>query len=212
MKFSILIASYLSKDTWKRWCEQPGSPLARWFVTALLVMVATVILVAFQLLERGLQERLARFGLDTLLVRRNVTPASVAFFRQGDGPDPLGVLSADGKKLRLRQLFVRGQTELQQDNLFVYSYPPQALPLLANMLSPDTSVICLSDALPAGMKMQVQIGDRKLFAKVARPQNWLRGLATDTILLVPQGWLQEEDELGWIETTVFQRRPGAPPM
>lgn len=212
MKFSILIASYLSKDTWKRWCEQPGSPLARWFVTGLLVMVATVILVAFQLLERGLQDRLARFGLDTLLVRRSVAPASLIFFRDGEDPDPLGVLSADGKKLRLRQLFVRGQTELQQDNLYVYSYPPRAMSLLAGMLSPDTPVVCLSDSLPAGMKMQVQIGHRKLLAKVARPQNWLRGLATETILLVPQGWLEEEDELGWIDTTVFQRHPNAPPM
>ncbi|HWF18036.1 MAG TPA: hypothetical protein VG754_02155, partial [Verrucomicrobiae bacterium] len=123
MKFSILIASYLSKDTWKRWCEQPGSPLARWFVTGLLVMVATVILVAFQLLERGLQDRLARFGLDTLLVRESVTPGSLAFFRQGDGPDSLGVLASNGKKLRLRQLFVRGRTEWQQEDLYVFSYP-----------------------------------------------------------------------------------------
>jgi hypothetical protein len=212
MKFSILIVSYLSKDTWKRWCEQPGSPLARWFVTALLVTVATVILVAFQLLERGLQDRLARFGLDTLLVRQNVTPGSVAFFRQGDGPDALGVLASNGRKLRLRQLFVRASTEWQQENLYVFSYPPNAMPLLTGMLTADTPVICLSDSLPLGAETQVQIGHRTLLAKVARPQNWLRGLAMDSIILVPQGWIEEEEEMGWIETTVFQRSSKAPPM
>ena len=47
MKSSTLIASYLWKDTWKRWFEQPGSPVARLFVTGLLALVATVILVFF---------------------------------------------------------------------------------------------------------------------------------------------------------------------
>ena len=42
MKSSTLIASYLWKDTWKRWFEQPGSPVARLFVTGLLALVATV--------------------------------------------------------------------------------------------------------------------------------------------------------------------------
>ena len=110
MKSSTLIASYLWKDTWKRWFEQPGSPLARLFVTGLLVAVATVILVAYQMLEHGLRDRLERFGLDTLLVRSSVTTDSTAFFREGEAPDPLALLAADGRKLRLSQLFVRGQS------------------------------------------------------------------------------------------------------
>jgi len=212
MKSSTLIASYLWKDTWKRWCEQPGSPLARLFVTGLLVAVATVILVAFQLLERSVRERLERFGLDTLLVRASVISDSPEFFAQGDGPDPLALLAANGRKLRLRQLFVRGQTEWQENNLLVFSYPPEALPMLASMLSPETAVVCLSDTLPKKALMRVQIGRRSLLAGVARPQNWLRALSTDDILLVPQGWLADEEKLGWIETTIFQRSPAAPPL
>lgn len=212
MKSSTLIASYLWKDTWKRWFEQPGSPLARLFVTGLLVAVATVILVAFQLLERTLRERLERFGLDTLLVRSNVNSDSPGFFRQGEEPDPLALLSANGRKLRLRQLFVRGQTEWQGNNLLVFSYPPEALPMLAAMLSPETAVVCLSDTLPKNALMRVQIGRRSLLAEVSRPQDWLRALSTDDILLVPQGWLADEEQLGWIDTTIFQRSPGAPPL
>ena len=63
MRSLILIGSYLWKDTWKRWFEQPSSPLARLFVTGLLVLVATVILVIFQLLERSLRDRLEKFGI-----------------------------------------------------------------------------------------------------------------------------------------------------
>lgn len=212
MKSWTLIASYLWKDTSKRWCEQPGSPLARVFITMLLVMVATVILVAFQMLERTLQERLARFGLDTLLVRESVTPGSPAFFPEGESPDSLQLLANDGRKLRLRQLFVRGRTEFRDNDVLAFTYPPEALPLLAKMLDPQTPVICLSDDLPDRASVRVQIGRRSLEARVARPQGWLRGIASDTILLVPQGWLADDEKLGWVETTVFQRGPNAPPM
>lgn len=212
MKSSTLIASYLWKDTWKRWFEQPGSPLARLFVTGLLVAVATVILVAFQLLERSLRGRLERFGLDTLLVRYSVSSDSPGFSRQGDEPDPLALLAANGRKLRLRQLFVRGQTEWQQNNLLVFSYPPEALPMLAAMLSPETPVVCISDTLPKNALMRVQVGRRSLLAEVGRPQDWLRALSTDDILLVPQGWLADEEQLGWVDTTIFQRSPAAPPL
>ena len=92
MKSSTLIASYLWKDTWKRWLEQPSSPLARLFVTGLLVLVATAILVVFHLLERSLRERLERFGLNTVLVRESVTPESKEMVTAGEGADRLACL------------------------------------------------------------------------------------------------------------------------
>jgi hypothetical protein len=212
MKPSILIISYLWKDTWKRWCEQPGSPAARVFVTALLVVVATVILTAFQLIERSLRERLERFGLDTVLVREVVSPNSPGFFRHGAGPDALAMLGTSGRKLRLRQLFVRGQTEWRENNLPVFTYPPEALPALAEMLSVQTAAVCASAELPKNALLRVRIGHRSVLAGVARPPNWLRALAPDDFLLVPQGWLEDEERLGWLATTVFQRGPDAPPM
>src|SRR5947209_14593725 len=99
MKSWTLIASYLWKDTWKRWLEQPSSPLARLFVTGLLVLVATVILVAFQLLERSLRERLERFGLNTILVRETLVGDSKELVVHGDSPDRLAALGDSGKRL-----------------------------------------------------------------------------------------------------------------
>ncbi|MDB6019432.1 MAG: hypothetical protein JWR19_3921 [Pedosphaera sp.] len=212
MKPSTLIVFYLWKDTWKRWCEQPGSPAARLFVTGLLVLVATVILTAFQLVERSLRERLESFGLNTLVVRRAVTPDSSAFFRHGTAPDDLAILAPSGRKLRLRQLFVRGQTEWEENNLLVLTYPPEALPMLAEILSPQTTAICVSDSLPENAQLRVRISHRSVVSSVARPPQWLRSLAQGDFLLVPQGWLDEEERLGWLETTVFQRGPTAAPM
>jgi hypothetical protein len=211
MKSSTLIASYLWKDTWKRWFEQPSSPLARLFVTGLLVLVATVILVAFHLLERSLRERLERFGLNTVLVRENMTPESKELVFAGEGADRLAPLSEFGKKLRLRQLFVRGQTEWQ-NSLLVFTYPGAGIGLLADYLSVETPLICFSDSMPENALVKVTVNRQSFIAQVRRPEGWLRPLVVDDMLLVPQGMLSDEERLGYIDTTVFQRNPTAMPV
>ena len=209
MKSSTLIASYLWKDTWKRWFEQPSSPLARLFVTGLLVLVATVILVTFHLLERSLRERLERFGLNTLLVRETVLGDSKDLVVQGESPDRLAALAAYGHKLRLRQLFVRGHTEWQ-NNVLILSYPPAGLAELAGFLSAETPVLCLSENLPESTLVRVTMNRQSTLAWVRRPQGWLRPLVTEDVLLAPQGTMPEEERLGFVDTTVFQRNESAP--
>src|SRR6476620_7653396 len=102
MRSSILIASYLWRDTWSRWLEQPSSALARLFVGGLLVVVATVILVAFSLLERSVRTRLEGFGLNTLVVRENVSGIDPELLHDADQPDRLAPLQDAGEKTRLR--------------------------------------------------------------------------------------------------------------
>ena len=211
MKSSTLIASYLWKDTWKRWFEQPSSPLARLFVTGLLVLVATVILVAFHLLERSLRERLERFGLNTVLVRETVAADSKELITAGEAPDRLEPLRESGKKLRVRQLFIRGQTEWQ-NSLIVFTYPSDSMSLLTDYLSADTPVICFSETLPEDALVKVTVARQSLVAQIRRPEGWLRPLVTDDMLLVPHGLLSDEERLGYIDTTVFQRDPDAMPI
>src|SRR6266513_3160233 len=208
MKSSTLIASYLWKDTWKRWLEQPSSPLARLFVTGLLVLVATAILVVFHLLERSLRERLERFGLNTVLIRESVTPESKEMVASGESADRLAPLNQSGKKLRLRQLFVRGQTEWQ-NNLLVFTYPSRGMALLVDYLTADTPSIIFSDTLPENALVKVTIGRQSVIAQIRRPEGWIRPLVTEDMLLVPHGMLADEERLGFIDKTVFQRNPDA---
>lgn len=212
MKSSTLIASYLWRDTWKRWREQPASPLARLFVTVSLVTVATIILVGFDLAERSLRERLENFGLDTLLVRRTITTGSPDFVRRGEGADVLAALENYGEEVRFKQLFVRAQTEWQANGVVVFSYSQKALAYLAHLTAPTTPAIYFSDVLPPNTRLRAQVGRRSLIAGVVRPQGWLHALSSEDMLLVPQGWLPDEEQLGWLETTVFQRAVNAPPM
>src|SRR5437867_13177721 len=100
MRSSILIASYLWKDTCKRWFEQPSSPLARVFVAGLLALVATVILVAFHVLEHSIRERLERFGLNTVVVRETITSDSRELTVFGKAADRLAPLATQGQIMR----------------------------------------------------------------------------------------------------------------
>src|SRR5205085_479206 len=194
MRSSTLIASYLWKDTWKRWFEQPSSPLARLFVTGLLVLVATVILVAFHLLERSLRERLERFGLNTVLVRETVTPESRELVTYGEGPDRLEALNQSGKKLRIHQLFVRAQKEWQ-NNVLVFTYAGEAMGLLADYLTAETPIIIFSDNLPEDALVKVSVSRQSLIAQIRRPEGWIRPLVTEDLLLVPRGMLTDEERI-----------------
>jgi hypothetical protein len=211
MRSSILIGSYLWKDTWKRWLEQPSSPLARLFVTGLLALVATVILVAFHLLERSIRERLERFGLNTVVVRETVTSDSKDLTVFGEGPDRLAPLEQHGQKLRVRQLFVRGNTEWQ-DAVLVLTYSPEAFDHLIEFFSPKTPAILFSEDLPPDVLVRVSVSRQSILAVVRRPQGWLRPLVAEVMLLVPQGTWPDEERIGYVDTTVFQRNPDAAPV
>ena len=211
MRSSTLIASYLWKDTWKRWFEQPSSPLARLFVTGLLALVATVILVSFHLLERSIRERLERFGLNTIVVRETVTSDSRELTIFTDAADRLAPLSEHGQKLRVRQLFVRGATEWQ-DAVLVLTYGPESFDHLIEFLSPETPAILFSEDLPPDVLVRVNVSRHSTLAVTRRPDGWLRPLITEDMLLVPQGTWPDEERMGFIDTMIFQRNADAIPI
>lgn len=211
MRSSTLIVSYLWKDTWKRWLEQPGSPLARLFVTGLLALVATVILVSFHLLERSIRERLERFGLNTIVVRDTVTADSRDLTIFAAAHDRLAPLAPHGQKMRVRQLFVRGTTEWQ-DAVLVLTYGPESFDHLIEFLSPETPAILFSEDLPPDVLVRINVSRHSTLAVTRRPDGWLRPLITEDMLLLPQGTWPDEERLGFIDTMIFQRNADAIPI
>jgi hypothetical protein len=211
MKSSTLIASYLWKDTWSRWWEQPSSFFARLFVGVLLVSVATVIVVAFSLLERSIRVRLENFGLNTLVMRETMPSTDPEAQPNLDRPDRLSPLRHHGQKLRLRQLYARGQSDWQNDML-AFSYSEDDLPVLGPLLSTSTPLVILSETLPENSTIRVSLGRQVGTAVIRRPALFFRPMVTGNVLLVPQGWNPDNERLGFIETTLFERAPEAVSM
>jgi hypothetical protein len=174
-------------------------------------MVATVILVAFGLLERSLRARLESFGLNTLVLRENVSGIDPELLHNSDRPDRLAPLQSAGDKIRLRQLFVRAQTELQTE-VAVMTYPPDALPKLAEWLDAATPLVYFNETMPENILLRVSLGRQSGTASIRRMGNFLRPVGIDNLLLVPQDWAVDAERLGFTETTLFQRQSSAMPM
>src|SRR5262245_709621 len=206
MKSWTLIASYLWKDTWSRWLEQPSSVLSRIFVGSLLVTVATVILVAFNLLERNLRTRLENFGVNTIVAREMVVPTESLAMPNQPRPDAYAALGKFGDKLRLRQFFLRANTPWQRE-IQVFSYDDEALPMLGDLVHPKTPLIYMTDTLPENALVEMNLDRQQYTAVVRRPPGFFRPLVLQPALLVPQGWSPEAERIGYVETTLFRRNP-----
>jgi hypothetical protein len=208
MKSWTLIVSYLWKDTWSRWLEQPSSVLSRVFVGSLMVTVATVILVAFNLLERNLRTRLENFGVNTIIAREMVINTDPTAMPNQARPDLFAPLDEFGERLRLRQFYLRARTPWQPE-IMVMSYGDEALPMLAGLLDTNTPVICFSDTMPENALIEVTLERQQVVAVVRNPKGFFRPLVGQTLLLVPQGMFPESERIGYIETVVFRRKPEA---
>lgn len=211
MKSWTLIASYLWKDTWSRWLEQPSSVLSRIFVGSLLVTVATVILVAFNLLERNLRTRLDNFGVNTVIAREMVVSSDPMAMPNQPRPDRYAALDPYGEKVRFRQFFVRAHAPWQRE-IQVLSYNDDALPFIADLLHTNTPLICLTENMPENALIEINLDKQQYTAVVRKPKSLFRPLVNPTVLLVPQGWSPEAERVGYIETSIFRRKPDTLPI
>jgi hypothetical protein len=211
MKSWTLIVSYLWKDTFSRWLEQPSTVLARIFVGALMVSIATFILVAFLLLEQTLRERLDSFGINTLVVKEMVMLNDPELLPMAHRPDRLDSLAIYGEKYRLRQLYGRATTEWPTD-LQIMSYPPEAMTWLREYSSPLTPLICISEKWPENTMIKVTAMRQMGQAIVKRPGKLFKPVFNGDVLLTPQGWSPDLERIGYIEINLLKRNETAPPL
>lgn len=185
--------------------------LARIFVGVLLAMVATVILVAFTLLERSIVDKLNSFGLNTLIIRRTITSADDERTVYASNQERLAPLESGGRRITLRQLFLRGKSEFGR-SLVVFSYPEGALPHLSKWTVPGEPLSYVTAEYPADTLLRVTLDEMSGLAVVRPPDEFFNTLGLEHILLVPQGWSPRAERMGYVETTFFERRPDALPL
>ena len=174
------------------------------FVGSLLVTVATVILVAFNLLERNLRTRLEHFGVNTIVSREAVPPNDPSALPNQIRPDRLAPLDQYGEKIRLRQLYSRARTPWQRD-ITTMTYTDEALPLLAGLLHSNTPLLCFSENMPENSLVEVSLERQESVAVVRKPKGFFRPVVNQTVLLVPQGMAPEAERIGYVEMVVFRR-------
>ncbi|WP_372807480.1 FtsX-like permease family protein [Pontiella sp.] len=202
MKLLISIGSYLLKDIFWRWREQPGNVLTRFVVAYALVLPSLGLLGAFALMAENLEMRLTRNGIDMLFITEHIGSTSDDFVAHQLHP-ALAPLRTHGTMFQLLQLFGSVRTPNAGVTRAV-AYPDASLPYLLGMVTPEVPVVFLSDTLPVGMPVRAEIDDYFFSAQVRRPTGMVSKIYQQDVVLVPEGMLPRQESRGFSRVTLFK--------
>ncbi|MGE9268930.1 MAG: hypothetical protein ACQKBY_12610 [Verrucomicrobiales bacterium] len=201
----ILIASYLWKDTWRRWFEQPGSILARSVVTIIMVALAVLLLVGFQMQIQKLRSQIESFGLDNLLLVETISPNDEAVAPE----HRFGALAKHGHLITVKKLLVNGQSS-DGNRASVVSYGDRDLRGLAPYLRYGHEVFLLSSRLKAGLVVDYEVEGKYYRGVTLEPDPDMAQLMQSDTLFIPRSQGEEYEERGYSMIYYLQRHPSAP--
>ncbi|MCC5788881.1 MAG: hypothetical protein JJT75_04550 [Opitutales bacterium] len=204
----ILTVSYLWKDTWKRWLEQPGSVLARSVVTLIMVGLATVLLVGFRMQVENVREQIESFGLRNIIIEERMGPEVV---ERGAPTDRFRDLQQWGDLLSGRVLSHVARSD-QGRRARIVSYTDADIPGLLSYLQFGHPVFVLSSDLPEGLVVDYQTGDMSITAVALRMEERHGLVFSEDVLFVPSHRARALERRGFSMVYFFERAPNAPPL
>ncbi len=206
MKSWILTSSYLWKDTWKRWFEQPGSVLARALVTLIMVFLSVIFLVAMRVQVERLRAEVSKFGLDNMLVVEMVSPDQLT------NQPPEGrfrKLNEWGRLLTVKKI-LRSAKSGNGERYNVVSYNDYDMSGLVQYLRYGYEIFILSNRLPAGLLVDLEFNGEQVRGVVLKPDEVTSQLLQGDTLFIPSAQVSDIEALGYSQVYYLQRNPDAP--
>lgn len=201
-----LIASYLWKDTWKRWFEQPGSVLARSVVTIIMVSLSILLLVGFRMQIEKIRAQVEAFGLNNLLIVETVTQQDLA---NGGGSDRFRSIGQWGELFTGRVMLASAR-DSNGRSATVVGYEDSDMPGLVPYLRFGHDVFVLSSTMPAGIVVDYQLHQEPFKGVVLKPEGPISQVVQGDTLFVPLGRLENLQKIGYNMLYYLQRKKGAP--
>ncbi len=202
MKSSILIASYLSKDIWHRWYENPGSFLSRLLVASLLGGLLCGVQLAFRYAELSLQKEIGRLGLHNVTITHHVASAGSSAGKKTSVAPLLEHLQQFGSTLHLRHLPGNAEIELAGDAIAVTADRPTLVTLAPALEKAGPSdVYVFLEGIPEGLPLWItyQGGDRSARV-VSVPPKLQQLFGERPVLVFPELEHAAVEEAGYMET------------
>lgn len=140
MKSLILIPSYLWKNTFKRWFENPISPLSKILVPALLGLLAILVLVFFATVESQLRQKLKDGNSYDVYITEQVPNKSRGLITEQTIEEEELIMrefSSMAKITYLRQPFAAATYGTSTSSIPVFIYGQGATDLFNNALDPS---------------------------------------------------------------------------
>ena len=179
MESSILIATYLAKDTLQRWLEQPASVLARILITVIMASLTMVLLVVLQLQISALEKQRKAFGLNRLVLTEFIEPGRV---HDPSLDHQFKDIAHWGELLTLKQYPVKANISGQQ--ITVISYNADA-PSTLTQHSQFSQFLLMTTALPVNILVDVTVENREVKAITVPVEERFSSIADHGILFIP---------------------------
>jgi len=208
MKSLILTASYLWKDTWKRWFEQPGSILARALITVIMVSISVILLAAFDIQVKKVRTQLESFGLDNLLVIEIVAPIDPA---AKASEDRFLRLEQFGDLLTLKKLNQNGKGP-DGRLISLITYQDRDIPTLEPYLKYNHEAFFFSTKYQDGLLVDCKIGNKLVRCICLKPAENISRLIKNDTLIVPSKQFKEYESKGYQILYYLKRSADAPAM
>ncbi len=203
---SILTASYLWKDTWKRWFEQPGSILARSVVTIIMVGLSILLLVGFRMQIDRIKAEINKFGLDNMLIIETVTQKDIDNGIQSDRFRSIGNW---GKLFTAKRLLASARTSNGR-YASVVAYSDEDMRGLLPYLKYGHDVFLLSKNLPEGLVMDFDVQHHHLSGISLHPEEHISQLIQSDTLFVPMSEINDITKYGYSTIYYLERNKNAP--
>ena len=202
----ILTASYLWKDTWKRWLEQPGSILARSVVTIIMVSLSVLLLIGFRMQIERLRTEVEKFGLDNLLIAETVTPMDIA---DGIPADRFRSIDKWGKLFTARRMIASAKCSNGR-NATVVAYTDNDIRGLFPYLKNGHDVFLLTYIDKPGLVVDCDIQGVNFTGITLKPEENISQLVQNDTLFVPLSYIPEIEKRGYAMIYYLERDHDAP--
>jgi len=203
---TILTASYLWKDTWKRWLEQPGSILARSVVTIIMVSLSVLLLVGFRMQIERLKTEIDNFGLDNLLIIETVTPLDI---EAGIPADRFSSIRKWGNLFTSKRMLASAKIS-NGKNATILAYTDNDYRGLLPYLKHGHDVFLLTKSDKEGLVIDATVQDFTFSGITLNPKENISQLVQNDTLFVPLSYIPEIQKRGFAMLYYLERNKDAP--
>ncbi len=206
MKSWILIVSYLWKDTWKRWFEQPGSVLARVVVTTVMVGISIIMLVAFAMQIHKVREQVKTIGVDSMKIVEYPQPEDYVF---GESEARFSSIDQWGELLLLKKVNISGNTS-ERERVDVMTYGISSILPLEYYLKTGHKEFLLTKKYADGLIIEIDVGGRWIPAVCLHPTDEHARILQRPTLLIPSEQYSSVERSGYAQVYFFKRDADSP--
>ncbi len=173
------LTAYLIRDSLLRWRGRPLSPLSRLLVALCLSTATLLILSSFALGKKTLEERIQKFGLNTVVLRTQLARSEAPIPASHD-------LSRYGKTLKLKLTYSSAQISLGGKAIIGFAHDHTLRELTNWGVKADRLPVLMTKRFPAGIIVTVSNGPWQVEAQTAVAPRELKSAGIEEMLIARQ--------------------------